>query len=387
MSMGEPVILDSKMWFDHLEREVIDKDTCIQCGACIAVCPPNVIGIGENNEPVLIKPCTACGLCWDFCPRGGLRYESTWKITGSGSHIKGVGNILASYTSRVKRSDFKHQDGGVVTAMLAALLEDESEHGIDAALVAAVKKDEPWKGVPRLVTSVADLYQTGGTFYNQTMALSCLDEKTLKALPDAPRIALVGTPCEIQGLRAMAKFDHDYGGFKPRAVKYTFALFCTKNFDYDKFFVGKLQREKGLNLRKVTKVDVIRGTMLVYGENGETLVEEPVKNYRDVALKGCDECADFTGKAADISVGSEGSEDDYSSVLLRSEAGQRAWNIARDRLEWRALDDIERVEKIQRWKANTAEKTLDGDIDPEAGLWINYPGRTPQTNHQEVPVL
>jgi Fe-S-cluster-containing hydrogenase component 2 len=22
--------------------------------------------------------CTGCSLCWDLCPRGGLRYEATW---------------------------------------------------------------------------------------------------------------------------------------------------------------------------------------------------------------------------------------------------------------------------------------------------------------------
>ncbi|RDJ94107.1 MBL fold metallo-hydrolase, partial [Lacticaseibacillus rhamnosus] len=22
--------------------------------------------------------CTGCSLCWDFCPRGGLRYEALW---------------------------------------------------------------------------------------------------------------------------------------------------------------------------------------------------------------------------------------------------------------------------------------------------------------------
>jgi ferredoxin len=41
-----------------------------------------------------VKMCTGCSLCWDFCPRGGLRYEALgevmaglptdeeWKING-----------------------------------------------------------------------------------------------------------------------------------------------------------------------------------------------------------------------------------------------------------------------------------------------------------------
>ena len=58
---------------------MIDADRCIQCGTCVAVCPSNSIGIGEDTDlPELVKMCTGCSLCWDFCPRGGLRYEALW---------------------------------------------------------------------------------------------------------------------------------------------------------------------------------------------------------------------------------------------------------------------------------------------------------------------
>src|ERR1017187_9434341 len=68
-----------KTWFWELEAGVIAADRCIQCGTCVAVCPSNSIGIGEDTFlPELVKMCTGCSLCWDFCPRGGLRYESTW---------------------------------------------------------------------------------------------------------------------------------------------------------------------------------------------------------------------------------------------------------------------------------------------------------------------
>ena len=50
------------------------------------------------------------------------------------------------------------------------------------------------------------------------------------------------------------------------------------------------------------------------------------------ALKGCDECADFLGHAADLSIGSVGSEDGYSSVLVRTPTGRIAFERVRDRL-------------------------------------------------------
>ena len=68
-----------KVWFWELEAGVIHADRCIQCGTCVAVCPSNSIGVNEDtNLPELVKMCTGCSLCWDFCPRGGLRYEALW---------------------------------------------------------------------------------------------------------------------------------------------------------------------------------------------------------------------------------------------------------------------------------------------------------------------
>src|SRR5579884_3608441 len=67
-----------KTWFWELAAGVIDAGRCIQCGTCVAACPSDSIGIGSKGLPALVKMCTGCSLCWDFCPRGGLRYEATW---------------------------------------------------------------------------------------------------------------------------------------------------------------------------------------------------------------------------------------------------------------------------------------------------------------------
>ena len=79
-----------KVWFWDLEKAVIDADRCVQCGVCVAACPTDSIGLGEDDLPELVKMCTGCSLCWDFCPRGGLQYESTWKITGNGEVATGT---------------------------------------------------------------------------------------------------------------------------------------------------------------------------------------------------------------------------------------------------------------------------------------------------------
>ena len=78
-----------KVWFWELEAGVIHADRCIQCGTCVAVCPSNSIGVNEDTDlPELVKMCTGCSLCWDFCPRGGLRYEALWPPSTGGERTR-----------------------------------------------------------------------------------------------------------------------------------------------------------------------------------------------------------------------------------------------------------------------------------------------------------
>ncbi len=433
-----------KVWFWELERAVIDAGRCVQCGVCVAACPSDSLGIGADDLPKLVKMCTGCSLCWDFCPRGGLRYEALgdvmaglqtdeqWTLNGGFSgngHLasasdrvitgndesqlldgNGLGetryfagaqndtprngtpqidtpspirtvtkngqvrrrdNLGAArerFTARVSTSIPGVQDGGVVSALLIALLENGE---IDGALVAKPSDTEPWKGVAHLAQTREDVIACAGSFYNQTLALGHLDLKKYD-LPAKPRIALVGTPCEIQGLRAMQQRPFYWGASKVDAVVLTVALLCTKSFDYEGLMLREIQAKRGISLQDIDKIDIIRGKLYLYDDNGVTLVEEPIRDFHGAALKGCDECADFLGVAADISVGSVGSEDGYSSVLIWTDAGCGAFQHVAPRLEIRELDKPQAIEKLDALDKSVAFKNLKRTYDPDAPLFIDY---------------
>lgn len=374
----------NKTWFWELEAAVIDAERCVGCGACVAVCPSNSIAVSDNGRPVLAKMCTGCSLCWDFCPRGGLRYEALWPdpspaatsdaSTGvddgriSGGKGEGLGLLRESYSAR-SQSRLPHvQDGGVVSQLLIANLEAGV---IDAALVARPSPDEPWKGVPYLATTTEEILDCGGSFYNQTMALAHLD-LTGHDLPPNPRLAVVGTPCEVQGLRAIQAHPWSRGSSKIDLVVLSIALLCTKSFDYQGLMLRELRDQRGLDLDAVDRVDVLHGKLIVNSRDGQELVREPIKNFHGAALKGCDECADFLGRAADISVGSVGSPDGWSSILVRTPAGAEAFNHAASRLELGDLERPEALDKLDAYDRSTALAALRRDFDPNGPLFWSY---------------
>jgi coenzyme F420 hydrogenase subunit beta len=359
-----------KVWFWDLEKAVIDADRCVQCGVCVAACPSDSIGIGSDDLPELVKMCTGCSLCWDFCPRGGLQYEATWKIVGNreAGALEGVGHVHESYTARVKKDIPGVQDGGFVSALLITLLENDE---IDGALVARESESEPWKGEAFLARTPEEIKECAGSFYNQTLALGHVDFKGYD-LPPNPRIAVVGTPCEIEGIKAMQARPWTWGSSQVEAITLTIALLCTKSFNYEKLMLEEIRDKRDVPLEDIGRVDIIRGKLIVQDHDGETIFEEPIRDFHGAALKGCDECADFMGHAADISVGSVGSADGYSSVLVRTEEGLGAFEHVREKLELRELDKPQALDKLDALDKRVAFKSLKRAFDPDAPLFIDF---------------
>jgi coenzyme F420 hydrogenase subunit beta len=357
-----------KVWFWDLEKAVIDADRCVQCGVCVAACPTDSIGVGDDDLPKLVKMCTGCSLCWDFCPRGGLRHEATWKIFGLERSVEGLGHVYESYSARVDPVIEGAQDGGVVSALLIWLLEAGE---IDGALVARESASEPWKGEAYLATTPEEVRECAGSFYNQTLALAHVDFEGYE-LPPNPRIAVVGTPCEIEGIKAMQARPWAWGSSRVEAITLTIALLCTKSFNYEKLMLEEIRDKRGIDLEEVGRVDVMRGKMIVEDKSGETIFEEPIRDFHGAALKGCDECADFMGHAADISVGSVGSIDGYSSVLIRTEEGLEAFSHVREKLEMRPLDKPQSLDKLDTLDKRVAFSSLKRAFDPDAPLFIDY---------------
>ncbi|PCR91188.1 Coenzyme F420 hydrogenase/dehydrogenase, beta subunit C-terminal domain [Natrinema ejinorense] len=353
-----------KIWFRDLDEAVIEADRCIQCASCVAACPSDSIGIDEDEgRPTLVKMCTGCSRCWDFCPRSGLRYERHLELAREERGLAQPATYAARATGDAAEAG---QDGGVVTALLAALIEGGE---LDGAVVARERDDDPLRGEAFLATSREDLLEAGGSIYNQTMGLGQIETLLADAAigTDDPDLALVGTPCMIQGATALDRYDH--APADPIAL--TVALMCTRSFEHRRL-VSRLE-SFGVDPDAVDTLDISDGRLRAVDGNGETLLESDVDAFDAAGLRGCDECADFVGGAADISVGNVGSEDGYTTAIVRTETGEAAWNRAvAGGLETTAIDRPAALEKLADWNRRRAESILPREYDPDDSIGISY---------------
>ncbi len=55
-----------------------NKEECVDCGACISVCPSKVFGYAEDwSLTTDTQKCIRCGLCVSMCPHQALSIDGT----------------------------------------------------------------------------------------------------------------------------------------------------------------------------------------------------------------------------------------------------------------------------------------------------------------------
>jgi len=129
------------------------------------------------------------------------------------------------------------------------------------------------------------------------------------------KVALVGTPCHMT---AAAKIDtfSDYLGESPLDIK--IGLFCMENFSYS--YMKQLLEENGYDMKDVIECRVEKGYFWFYLTEGR-LFKILLKEAKSCMRKNCQICMDYTSEDSDISVGSVGSPEGWSTIIVRTEKG------------------------------------------------------------------
>jgi coenzyme F420 hydrogenase subunit beta len=341
--------------FSQLIREVIKPENCTFCGACIAICPVKAITV-KDGWPTLTGRCVLCQLCYYQCPKTGPTLEELEKKLFK--NWEGVENPLGFYKAiyTVESTDgnikSKAANGGVVTSLLKMALE---EGLVDCATVAVADRLKGWIPEAKVAFTFQEVLEAAGSKYTYCPMITALASAFYEYMRN--KIAFVGTPCQVLSVRKMqlTNMGHRKLG---EAAGLIIGLFCMENFNYN--LISEFLPSMGVKPEAVFKFDISGGKFNAYGGSGEGLISVGVKELEKYSRKGCMMCPDLTARLADVSVGSIGSKPGFSTVIVRTEIGEKVFNRALESNAIRAEDineqGLKSLIKVAKAKLDKAVK-------------------------------
>ncbi len=333
--------------YEDLEARVIDTGECTVCGACITACPDSHIRLVENTpkRPKRMMDCVGCHTCYDACYM--LRHSLIKDIEGSllgWGRKETIGLYRRVVAARAIDTEVKRicQDGGIVTTLLLYALDSGV---IDGALVVG---RENWAPVACVAKTRDEIIRAAGSKYGVVPVLKEL--RTAVVDHRLSRICVVGSPCHIQSIRYLKHKGLPLAS----AVKLTVGLFCRENYECT-CLTDKVEA-KGMDLNQVTKFNVSDKFSIYAGAKTLSL---PIVEVKSCVPRHCLVCRDFAAELADIAVGSGGPAEGWSTVIVRSEAGDEIFAGMEHMglIETQEIGDLHDITEIASRKKEKAKQT------------------------------
>ena len=335
-----------------LKKDVLESGLCTGCGACVGLCPYQVI---YNDRTVQLHTCDLeNGKCYDFCPRTSTNLNDLRKMFFDSVDLMPETGALKDYyfsraTNQQLREDAQH--GGTVTALMELAL---NEGLIDSAIISA--RDEEFGQNGLVVKDKAALRKNTGSKFTVSPTIAAFNQ--LAATNDAGKIGVVATPCQALALAKMKlkSIKEDRG--KIDQLKLVIGLFCGWALAADKF--KELIGQNDIELQSITGMDIPAGknSLEIYTGNGTKSI--PLSAAQACIRSACHYCFDSTAEYADISVGAARFADDWeemrhwNQIIVRTGKGRDLIELAIKRgvLEVREAPK----ESLQQLKKAAGEK-------------------------------
>jgi coenzyme F420 hydrogenase subunit beta len=285
---------------------VVRHKLCTGCGTCAGICPRDALDMSLDARKGCYVPrldrnrCTQCGLCWEACPGHSVDFEAlSAALFGAVPEDIALGRYLGCYVGHATDENvrFSSASGGLVSALLIFALE---EGLIDGALVTRMRRGQPLTPEPFLARTREEILSAAGSKYCPVAANIALKE----VLAGKGRIAVVGLPCHIQGIR---KAEQRLPVLAER-IRYRISLACSLDFS----FRGTLRFLKNLGIAP-DSVAAFQyrgrgwpGTAWIRLKDGTERTVPYPECYRPLgpySLRRCTLCSDMLGELSDLTCG------------------------------------------------------------------------------------
>lgn len=299
-----------------LVEKVINQGICVGCGACVGLCPYFQY---FDGKVVMTDQCNAdTWRCLQLCPKAD--YEETspeLERTNAGQGEIGPHQDVIMARARDKGIREKAQYGGVVSSLLIYFLEK-------GYIKSAVLTDSGNRLSPAgiLAMNRSDVLKCAGSRYSASGGLSALN-KAIKAGED--RLCMVGLPCQMEALARMRLMKPDGEEMDSRIVL-KIGLFCTWAVDYRGLEAFLKTKDMEGAVKKFDIPPPPAEIFQVMTEKGQK--NFPLSDIRHLIQKGCTLCQDMTAEMADISVGTVEGNNEWNTVVIRTDRGAELFNAA-----------------------------------------------------------
>ena len=292
--------------FQALETNIIQSGLCKGCGACVLACDFEVIKM-KNNKPFFIgkEECSNCGMCLHVCPA-----ISKSNIPAGDGFLKPM-----FFMARSIDDDFRKSGNNLgVTNSIAytALL-----NGIKS-----VRSLKAGKNILDIKTFNAytkdDLLESSGSkFFLTPITVEIGDLKR----QEIDSTVFIGLPCVLSSINLLQRYKYHK---LDEIIQYKICLFCRGILDPKKFI-------QYLKLHNVNLEDI---SIIKFSEDSESQVsidiqlrrsDEKIKvtepELNNLIWEACRSCPDFYTDISDISIGWQGSPENWQTVIVFTKKG------------------------------------------------------------------
>jgi coenzyme F420 hydrogenase subunit beta len=365
--------LKEKASFDNLLREVVERGLCNRCGGCVSFCSADRIGALEMGKDGLPRyanreHCLECGICYLVCPQTHHLKEEVREKFGWSEPIGLCQDVLSARATDPEVQKVA-TDGGVVTGLLLFMLESGMIDGaivsertglFDRRAVVATSRDGLLSAAGSHWAETSHLAQVGTEYSTYVSIIPTIRELAPKSVI---KLAVVGTPCQIEAIRKMQVLRI----LPADVVTFTVGLFCMQSFALNELMEKDFARKHQVNMNDVARVNIKDDFMLKL-KSGITL-HIPLEEVETIARPACLACTDFANEYADVSVGGLGSPDGFTTTLIRTIGGKRVFTEAvrkgylteRDKGKEKAVDRAEKSRILGLVEAAVEKKRARGE--------------------------